>query len=703
MNLQALIAPRSIAIVGASEKQDSWAPAFFRTLREFGFAGPIVPVNPKYRTVWGERCLPALSPLGEAIDLAIILVPAAAAPRVLDEAAQAGIRSAMVVASGFAESGPAGTELQLQLAKTARRYRIPVLGPNVEGFLNYPDRVGMYAADLPPEPAPGGLTVIAHSGAVVWYLAQQASDRAIGLRLAVGVGNGAVLDTGEFLRWAAEDPHTDVVACYLEANRNLESLRRGLDAMSARRKPVIVCAPGGRSDAVRRAVAAHTGTLASDDRRRDAWLRAGGAVLVHDATELFEAAVLLLRYKELRSDGVAAAMEAGGDATLFASAAERAGVRLPALSVETQARLRHILPPFANPTNPVDVTGQSAFVPAMYTGTLDALAAEPGIGVIVLDAAPPRGPVETYWAAPTLQYAEQLGARTGAAVVSVLSSPLAYSAATKTYVRESAIPFLHGHYAGARAIRALQEFHRNCNSKPPSTATATSQKARVRRLLGGQNGLIDEWTAGQLLQAYGIARPAEQRASSPEEAAAAAELLGYPVAVKALSAHLPHKARAGAVRVGLNGAAEVRLAAEAVLSAAARRTREPVQILVQCMAQGIKLLVGGIADEKFGPMVTLRPGGDLTEADGAVFHAAPLSGDMAAEIVDLESERCGLTANPDIRRHAAGAMTAMAALIHDCQTRLIEVEANPLIVSPTAAVAVDALAVCKALTVQSGR
>jgi acetyl-CoA synthetase/acetyltransferase len=286
-------------------------------------------------------------------------------------------------------------------------------------------------------------------------------------------------------------------------------------------------------------------------------------------------------------------------------------------------------------------------------------------------------------------------------VVSVLASPLAYSSATKKYVTQSAIPFLHGHRAGAQAIRVLREFHRNsCSGAAPSASPAQkeaspAQKEKVRRLLRGRDGVVDEWTAGRLLAAYGIRRPAERMASTPDEAAAAAALVGYPAAVKAVSAQLPHKARAGAVRVGLVSAAAVRAAATEVLAAAQRHTGNPPRLLVQRMVRGAELLVGGIVDETFGPMVTLRPGGVRAEADGAVFHAAPLAEDAAAEIVDAEAARCGLSADPAERGPVAQAMVAMAALIHDFQHRLVEVEANPLIVSPAGAVAVDALVVSR--------
>jgi acetate---CoA ligase (ADP-forming) len=697
MDLRPLISPRSIAIVGASEEPDSWAPTLFGTLREFGFTGPVVPVNPKHSTVWGMRCLPSLAGVSPTPDLAILTVPARMAATALDDVGRAGGRAAMVIASGFAETGAEGAALQDELVRIAGEYGIALLGPNVEGFFNYPDRVGMYAADLPPDRVAGGLTVISHSGAVVWYLAQQASDRAVGLRLAVGVGNGAMLDAGDFLTWAADDRQTSVVACYLEANRNLESLERGLRAACLARKPVIMCAPGGRSDPVRRSIAAHTGTLAPDSGRRDAWLRANGALLVEDAAELFEAAVLLLRYQHVRAPGVTGAMEAGGDATLFAASAERAGLRIAPFTAGTEERLRRILPDFANPTSPLDVTGQCAFDSAAYSAVLDTLVADPGIGVIALDAAPPRGREEAYWAAPTLKHAATLVEETDIAVVSVLASPLAYSPGAKRYVANSPIPFLHGHRAGARAVQALLEFQ---DGREDRNATGTADQRRaVQRLLEHQAGVLDQYTAGRILAAYGIASPDEALVDTPDEAASASAGMGYPVAVKAVSAQLPHKSPAGAVSLHLCSARAVRDAAEAVRSAAALVAGGPVKVLVQKMVSGTEILVGAIVDECYGPMVTLRPGGQLVASGTERFHAAPLPITRARAIVSEEAQACGLIGHPARQDHVAGALAAMSSLIGDFRSRLSEVEASPLIVGEESALAVDALAVVQAAAV----
>ncbi len=188
----------------------------------------------------------------------------------------------MVVSSGFAEAGEEGAALQAELREAALRTRIPVLGPNVEGFVNYVDRVAPYGTTPPPEPLPGTISVISQSGTVAWAMNQLASDRGVGLRIILGVGNEAVLGLGDMFEWAAADPKTKVVTSYIETMRDVEGIDRGLDALRRAGKPVLICAPEGRSEAARRSIVAHTGALAGNTTLRDAWLRAQGVILVED-------------------------------------------------------------------------------------------------------------------------------------------------------------------------------------------------------------------------------------------------------------------------------------------------------------------------------------------------------------------------------------------------------------------------------------
>ena len=244
-DLRPLLAPRSIAIVGASESPDSWAPEIERSLRHIGYTGELYPINPKYDTVWGRPCLSSIGELPRGVDLVVFVVPARVVVRMIDDCGARGVRGIMVVSSGFAEAGEEGRALQAELRAAALRTKIPVLGPNVEGFVNYVDQVAPYGTTPPAEPVKGGISVISQSGTVAWTMNQIASDRAVGLRIILGVGNEAVLGLGDLFAWAAADPKTKVVTSYIETMRDVEGIGRGLDALLAARKPVADLRAGG--------------------------------------------------------------------------------------------------------------------------------------------------------------------------------------------------------------------------------------------------------------------------------------------------------------------------------------------------------------------------------------------------------------------------------------------------------------------------
>ena len=307
--------------------------------------------------MWGRPCLSSIAELPRGVDLVVFVVPARVVVRMIDDCGARGVRGIMVVSSGFAEAGEEGRALQAELRAAALRTKIPVLGPNVEGFVNYVDQVAPYGTTPPAEPVKGGISVISQSGTVAWTMNQIASDRAVGLRIILGVGNEAVLGLGDLFAWAAADPKTKVVTSYIETMRDVDGIGRGLDALLAARKPVVICAPEGRSEAALRSIIAHTGALAGNTGLRDAWLRGHGVVLVEDPVTMFETALLLSHVKKLRTDGVAAALQSGGACTLFAEAAGSADLPLPEFAAATKKALRKALPSFASQNNPLDVTG----------------------------------------------------------------------------------------------------------------------------------------------------------------------------------------------------------------------------------------------------------------------------------------------------------------------------------------------------------
>jgi acetyltransferase len=420
-------------------------------------------------------------------------------------------------------------------------------------------------------------------------------------------------------------------------------------------------------------------------------LRGHGAVLVEDPVTMFEAAVLLDHGRKLKSNGIAAALQSGGACTLFAEAAGAHGLQLPEFSVVTKRALRKALPHFASQNNPLDVTGQAAVETDMFCAALDALAKDPAVGLIAFDAFPPRLEGEVPWAGPVLSKVQQLRRETGVMFASVSMAPLAYNDEAAAFARGWKLPFLQGHRAAAGAIRALVDLQAARANAIPQLASHPA-RARALRKLVGPPGPLDEIRAAALLELYGVKRPKEAVVASPDAAAEAAARLGMPVAVKALAAELPHKAKLGGVRLNLSSAQEVRSAADDVLRAARRAGARAPKVLVQRMVVGTEVLVGAVIDPSFGACITMSPGGSLAEVGEADFVAAPLTPAQARAFVGSQAGRCGLDADLHDLKAAARAVEGIARAAHDLRARLKSLEANPLLVSATGAVAVDALA-----------
>jgi acyl-CoA synthetase (NDP forming) len=331
----------------------------------------------------------------------------------------------------------------------------------------------------------------------------------------------------------------------------------------------------------------------------------------------------------------------------------------------------------------------------MYVDALTALANDPAVGLVAFDAFPPRLPGETPWADPVLTRAIELQRSTGVAFVSLCMSPLAYIDEAKAFTKKwKQLPFLQGHRAASGAIRALLD-DQQVRARAVPALPAHPNRAAALRVLRGASGPVDEATGAKLLELYGVRRPKEAVATTPEQAARAASAIPGPVAVKALAPELPHKARLGGVRLGLRGTGEVEQAASEVLAAARRAGAKAPKVLVQEMVHGDEVLIGAIVDEQFGATITIRPGGAMAEAGDATFVAAPLTAKQARAYVASQAERCGLNADEHDLRALAKAVESIARAAHDLRGRITSLEANPMLVGPRGAVAVDALAEAK--------
>ncbi len=685
--LDSLFNPKTIAIVGASDRASSWSKEIYSNLKELDFPGPIFPINPRRATVWDQAAYPSLGETPLPVELAIIAIPAEAAVEAVKACGEAGIPCAMVVSSGFRDAGPAGAELQLELAAAALEGGVTLLGPNVEGFINYPGRVAAYGAEMPPTSTPGSISMFSQSGTAAWTFIHMAGDRRVGVRVATGVGVEATLGIGELLEWAASDPETQVAACYIETIRDIRVLAAGLEAMDRAGKRVVVCCPRAAGEAAKASVIAHTGELLGDTTLRDATLRRLGAVVVHDPIALFEAALLLEIAPGRVSGKLAVAMQSGGNCTLFADALNDARVPLERFGAATMSKLSGILPDFSEPRNPLDVTGQAIFDNEIYCRAIDVLAEDPEVGMIVIDVAPNRKRPDDSDLSTILAHAGKLQRETGKPVVSVLATPLAYTGRTAEPILKNNVAVLHGHAPAAAAIAGLFEISRE---RQP-IAERHAEKPRV----AVAPGVLDEVQTAEIFTQYGIVRPRESVVHDPEQAAAAAADLDCRVVVKLVCAAVPHKAREGLVKLNLMSPSEVNVAARAVQERAREMGVDATRLLVQeQLAAGPEFLLGVTVDPIYGPALTLRSGGGGVSGESA-FHLLPLRRGEAAEIAARAAEEAACRLSDAECKELTDVVERFAWLAQDLSDRILEIEANPIIMTGGRAVAVDALAVAK--------
>ncbi len=685
--LDSFFNPKAIAIVGASDRGSSWLKEIYSNLKALDFPGPIFPINPRRSTVWDQPAYPNLRETPIPAELAIIAIPAEAAIEAVKACGEAGVPGAMVVSSGFRDAGPAGAELQIQLAAAAIEGDVTLIGPNVEGFINYLGRVAAYGAEMPPTATAGSISMFSQSGTAAWAFTHMAGDRGVGIRVVTGVGVEATLGIGELLEWAASDPGTTVAACYIETIRDIGVLVKGLEAMDRAGKRVVVCCPRVTGEAAKASVIAHTGELLGDTTLRDAKLRRLGAAVVHDPIALFETALLLEKAPEYCLGKLAVAMQSGGNCTLFADALNDARVPLEKFSAATMNTLSGILPDFSEPRNPLDVTGQAIFDNQIYCEAINVLAADPEVGMIVIDVAPSRKRPDDSDLTTILAHAGKVQRESGKPVISVLATPLSYTGRTAEPIIEHSVVVLHGHAPAAAAIAGLYEISRE--RLPVAERHAAKPRVSIAP------GILDEAQAAEIFTQYGIERPREAVVNGPEQAAEVARDLDCRIVVKLVCAEVPHKAHEGLVKLSLDSPDEVKIATQEVQDRAREMGVDATRLLVQeQLAAGPEFLIGVTVDPIYGPAMTVCAGGGGVSGETA-FNLLPLRQGEATEIASGAAVGASVELSDSELKELADVVERFAWLAEDLSDRILEIEANPIIITGGRAVAVDALAVAK--------
>lgn len=698
MDLHRLLNPRSVAVVGATPRKETYAHETLRNLELLGFEGPVWGVNPRHAEVRRRPVVPSLSALPEPVDAVVVAVPAAASVAVVEEAGAVGCGGAVVLAAGFAEAGE--RELQDRLAAAAARHGLPVVGPNCNGIVRLHRRAALWGDALAPLQEPGSVAVVTQSGN--FAVNALATRRGLRLHTVASCGNQAVLDATDMLAFLACEDGVRAVALHLEEEPDGPRLCEAL-ARCAERGVGVAVLKGGTSAAGASAAAAHTGAIAGDHRVFRALIEEAGAAWARDWHELLELAKALAVGTRAAGRGVALVTCSGGDCVVGADEARRVGLELPPLAAPTAARLRELLPAAASVANPLDYTAQAWGEVELLRDLIATVGADPAIDqVLVLYDQPPG---IGGWSAQTWDAVREgilLGARVSDAPVLVASTlpELLDDAAAATF-GAAGVPALCGLTPGLLATRTL---------RPPRTGiparlrliaedAAVAAAARPRAIAGAAslaagaaNGgrWLAEHEAKALLARAGVSVVPGRTASDEEDALAAAVQLGWPVAVKASSPLLRHKTEAGALALGVGD--------ETTLRDEYRRLAGlggPGAVLVERMAGGgVELLVAARRDAVV-PCLVLALGGTWTELlDDADVLPLPAGEERIAEA--LRSLRgapllTGGRGRPPLDLEAAAALAAAAGrALLDRGLELVEL--NPVMVGEEGAVAVDAVA-----------
>jgi len=697
--LQPLLAPRSVALVGASEREGSLGRIVYRNLAEGGLRGELYAVNLKHRRIFGRPAYPRLGKLPQVPDLAVIATPAASLPQVIEDAGAAGVKAAVVLTSGFGEAGAAGKALQDEMMAAAKRYGVRLLGPNCLGLMR--TDVGLNATFARTPALPGKLALVSQSGAICGAILDWAHRAGVGFTSVISLGGAADVDFGEVLDYLVADVASEAILMYVEGVRDARGFMSALRA-AARVKPVVALKVG-RYATGSRAASSHTGALVGSDAVFDAALRRAGTVRVKTYTQLFAAARALAGQRFPQGERLAIVTNGGGPGVVAADSAAENGVPLAELSQETLSFLDKELPPQWSRGNPIDIIGDAP--PERFAAATAAALADPGVDALLAMYSPvavtaPDAAARAVAEAARASRKPVLAAWLGDIDPNESRAYLESQGIANFYTPENAVEAFSFLCAYRRNQAQLMEvpaaLARRGDMPRPDLRAATAIRDAA---LAERRSILTEHEAKALLAACGLPVPASRICRDRESAVSAAREIGFPVAIKILSPDITHKTDVGGVRLNLQNADMVASAFDDMMRHV-RLLRPDARIdgaLVQPMlrfAHSREVLVGVSTDAVFGPVISFGSGGVSVEAvrDTAI-ALPPLNAVLARELVSrtrVSRLLAGYRDVPSIDFEALIDVLAGVSRMVCALPWLKEMDLNPVFAHPAGAVIADA-------------
>jgi acyl-CoA synthetase (NDP forming) len=708
----ALLNPRNVVILGATDKPGSWTTRVFRNLQRYNFPGKILPMNPGRDTVWDVKCYRSYGELPEKPDHIVVLVPAAAVPASLREAAQAGARSATIISSGFeeAESGK-GKAIAAELRQVIEETGIAVSGPNCLGNISAAAHLVTMPDDRPQRVLPGGVAIIGQSGGLLMAIKRTLEERGCDVGYIITSGNETGLTNADYIRYFAADPQTKVIVSYLESIHDADAFLSACREARAAGKPVVVMKLGASAEG-RAAAMAHTGALAGAMEAFDAVAGAAGVIRARNMDEVVELVEYFVYAGLPKGAGLGAVTFSGGLRGLLLDAASNNGLKFAELAPQTRDKLSKILGVGSIVGNPLDSGFAALSSQQAYLDCVEAMLADPGIDIVLLQEELPRAAEGSERKISNLREVEKIAARGGKPIsyVSMISYGLSEHS-RQLHSELPHLPFLQEPDKTLRTIRNVTDYaarKAGATKAPRATAgkpPAIAQRIRKSASEATQARALTEVESKALLKAYGVKLPKEAVAETPAAAAREAKTIGFPVVMKAISEEITHKSDAGAVLLGIDSPAAVRKGFETILKNVRRYKRSAKvegMLIAQQVGGGIELVLGVARDPEVGPVVMVGSGGVNLELYKDVAFSMPVTDEAAADALIGRTKAAKLLdgyrgAGPYDRKAVVKALVALSRIALDLGDVIESIDVNPFVALPKGkgGIALDALVILR--------
>ena len=633
MTDSAFLSPKSIAIIGASDKRGSVGRTITSNIMN-GFKGTVFPISPSRPQVFYKKAYKSVLDVPKPIDLAVIVTKNTIVPIVLEECGKKKIKAAIIITAGFKEVDEEGAKLEQRLKDIAKKYKIQVIGPNCLGVMNLDPKTMMNSTFLKITPKSGKIALVSQSGAICAALCEDASAQGIGFSAVVSMGNKAVMSEIDVMKALANHKQTKVIVMYLEdMGDGQEFLKVCKNITRNLKKPVLVL-KSGRSPEGAKAAMSHTGALMGSDEIYDALLKQSGAIRVDTMEELFDYAVAFSKQPLPTKGGLVIVSNAGGPAIISTDSCSKNGVKMAKIE-SVRSKIDSVIPPWGSSRNPVDIVGDADF--NRFNNVLDRVLAHPNVGSVITMCTP-SGTLDYDKLAEVIVTMSKKYKKTMLASLMGLDEGIT----NREILANGGIPYYTYAEGAIRTLTAMLKFVNWISSSPGKISKFKVNKVAAKKIFDrvkkeGRPNLLEE--EGQdVLRAYGFPLPQSILAKTENDAVKNAKKIGYPIVMKIASPQIIHKSDAGGVKVNLTSDNEVKAAFKEIVSNAKKYNKKAEikgVLIVEMVKGGKEMIFGSKQEPGMGPVIMLGMGGIYVEVlKDVTFKLAPVTDDEANDMIE---------------------------------------------------------------------